>query len=110
MDKIFVENITHTGSHGVNAEERSKAQEFRIDVCAEITSPISYGDDLANTADYREFLEAGRAVIEGPSVTLIETLAERIAESVLKNQKIGRVTVTVRKSRLSSGATIVRER
>jgi dihydroneopterin aldolase len=40
------------------------------------------GDDLATTGDYREVVAAARGVVEGESVALIETLADRIARAV----------------------------
>lgn len=76
---IRVRGIRAEGRHGASAGERDDPQPFEVDLEVEVEAA---GDDLEVTADYREVVAAVRAVIEGQSVTLIETLAGRIADSV----------------------------
>lgn len=98
MDTVFLENVALIGKHGVADEERNAPREFHIDVVAEIDTGVAVrGDDLEKTANYVDFLEAARKIVEGPSVKLIETLGERIAKEILKNPRVRKVAVTVRK-------------
>jgi dihydroneopterin aldolase len=84
MDRIVVEGIEFHGRHGVAAGEREVGNRFRVDLELELDLlPAGRSDDLALTVDYAE---AARQVVEvgtGPSVQLIETLAERMAERLL---------------------------
>jgi dihydroneopterin aldolase len=76
---IRVRGIRAEGRHGASAGERDDPQPFEVDLDVEVEAA---GDDLDTTADYREVVAAVRAVIEGQPVTLIETLAARIAAAV----------------------------
>jgi dihydroneopterin aldolase len=76
---IRVRGIRAEGRHGASAGERDDPQPFEVDLEVEVEAA---GDDLDTTADYREVVAAVRAVIEGQPVTLIETLAGRIADAV----------------------------
>lgn len=76
---IRVRGIRAEGRHGASAGERDDPQPFEVDLEVEVEAA---GDDLDSTSDYREVVAAVRAVIEGEPVTLIETLAGRIADAV----------------------------
>jgi dihydroneopterin aldolase len=55
------------------------------------------GDDLANTVDYAELVQAAQLVIGGPSCNLLETLASRIALRCLEFPLIQEIAVRVHK-------------
>jgi dihydroneopterin aldolase len=76
---IRVRGIRAEGRHGASAGERDDPQPFEVDLEVEVEAA---GDDLDTTADYREVVAAVLALIEGQPVTLIETLAGRIADAV----------------------------
>jgi 7,8-dihydroneopterin aldolase/epimerase/oxygenase len=84
-DRIRVEGIEFHGLHGVLPEERVLGHRFRVDLTLELDlAPAGRTDDLSLTVDYAE---AARTVLEvgnGPSVCLVETLAERIAGVLLE--------------------------
>ncbi len=85
--------------HGVLPEEHDHPQPFEVDVVLELDL-VEAGrtDDLSATVDYGAVFEAARSIVEGPHVDLIETLAERIAASVLADHgTVDAVTVRVRK-------------
>jgi dihydroneopterin aldolase len=67
-----------------------------IDVTCSLT-PRPAEDDLATTVDYSELAQSISRVARTGSVDLIETLAERVSETVLANQRIAEVEVTVHK-------------
>lgn len=71
--------ITAEGRHGASAGERDAPQLFSVDLEVEVEAG---GDSIAETADYRELVAAVRSVIERESLTLIESIARRVAESV----------------------------
>jgi dihydroneopterin aldolase len=85
MDRIVVEGIEFHGFHGVPAAEREIGHRYRVDLRMELNlRPSGLADDVALTVDYGE---AARRVVEigtGPSVQLVETLAERMAAALLE--------------------------
>jgi dihydroneopterin aldolase len=85
-----------TARHGVYVEEKVTPQLFVIDVTCSLT-PRPAEDDLATTVDYSELAQSISRVARTGSVDLIETLAERVSETVLANQRIAEVEVTVHK-------------
>jgi dihydroneopterin aldolase len=98
MDRIQLEGMVFSGRHGVRPAERAEAQEFTVDVTvdADLTAP-GRSDSVEDTVDYRPIYAIAKAVIEGKSAKLIETLAERIAERVLELEGVAGVSVRVAK-------------
>lgn len=83
-DRVALSGLRLRGRHGVLPEERLDEQEFVVDVeCGTDARAAARRDDVADALDYRRLAEAARAVIEGSSRALIETLAEDIAQAVL---------------------------
>jgi dihydroneopterin aldolase len=83
-DRIVLSNMTFAGLHGVLDEERTNPKPFEVDVELRLDlRPAGLTDDLGRSVDYREIFEICRSVIEGPSLRLIESLAESIAAKVL---------------------------
>jgi dihydroneopterin aldolase len=93
---IRVSGIRAEGRHGASAGERDDPQPFEVDLEVEVEPA---GDDLDATADYRELVAATRAVIEGDPVTLIETLAERVAAALTAVSGVRSCRVVVHKPR-----------
>jgi len=115
MDRIFVEGLALRGKHGVHHKERQEEQEFLIDISVEMdTKAAALSDDISTTADYTQFVEIAREAVERNSFYLIERLADRIAGDILKDERLARVEVTIRKpAALKSGVpgvTIIRTR
>jgi dihydroneopterin aldolase len=83
-DRVYLTNMVFPGRHGVGDQERASAQPFEIDVeVVRDLAPAGRADDLSLTVDYGEVFRICRAVVEGPSKHLLESLAEEIAERVL---------------------------
>lgn len=76
---IRIRGIRSEGRHGASAGETDQPQPFEVDLEVEVDAVT---DDLEATADYREIVAVALAAIEGEPVTLIETLAERVAAAV----------------------------
>lgn len=98
MDRVALRGLRARGHHGVFPEEREKGQTFVVDLVLGLdTRPAAAGDDLTKTAHYGVVAEEVVAVVEGEPVNLIETLAERIAETCLGHKEIQEVEVCVHK-------------
>ena len=98
VDRIVLEGMTFSGRHGVRPAERARTQGFKVDVEVE-TDLVRPGksDQVEDSVDYRVLRAIAQEVIEGESVSLIETLAARIADRVLKLPKVETVSVRVAK-------------
>lgn len=115
MDRIFIEQLSIHGRHGVLPHEREVEQEFLIDISAQIDlKAAASSDNLADTADYSRFRDIARSVVREESFYLIERLADEIARRVMEDTRIEAVSVTVRKPSVFSdaraGISLVRSR
>lgn len=97
-DQIILTGLRATGHHGVLEHEKRDGQEFVVDVTVHVPMrEPSASDDIAETIHYGELAEEIVAAVERDPVDLIETLAERIAETVLAHPLAAFVNVTVHK-------------
>jgi dihydroneopterin aldolase len=97
-DLIRLSGLTVRGKHGVFEFERREGQDFVVDVELELdTRPAALGDDLASTVHYGELATALAAVVAGEPVSLLETLADRLADVCLADRRVMAATVTVHK-------------
>jgi dihydroneopterin aldolase len=118
-DRISLLGLRAFGRHGVLEHERRDGQEFVVDAVLWVdTRPAAAADDLSKTVDYAAVAGRLAAVVSGEPVSLIETLADRLATACLSAadavseveitvhkphaplvQSFGDVTVTIRRSR-----------
>ena len=97
-DLISLTGLRVRGFHGVFEQERRDGQDFVVDVALEIsTVEPAVSDDLADTVHYGELATRLADVVAGEPVNLLETLAARLAEVCLANERVAAVTVTVHK-------------
>jgi 7,8-dihydroneopterin aldolase/epimerase/oxygenase len=97
-DLITLRGLRAHGFHGVYEFERAQGQDFVVDVALELDlAPAAASDDVADTVHYGELAGQLAAVVGGPPVRLIETLAQRLAEVCLADRRVAAVTVTVHK-------------
>lgn len=98
MDRVFIEGLSIAGKHGVLEHERRLEQEFVLDISASFDAkPSAASDTIADTVDYIRFRDIARETIQNESHYLIERVAQTIADRILEDQRIGEVTITVRK-------------
>lgn len=98
LDVIKILGLTATGRHGVYPSERRDGQPFRVDVIMHVdTRGAATDDDLSRTVDYSEVAADVNEILAGPPVYLIETLAQQVAEAVLKYEAVQIVEVEVHK-------------
>lgn len=98
VDRIVLEGMVFSGRHGVRPAEREHAQEFNVRVELD-TDLVQAGrsDRVEDTVDYRRVHAIAKEIVEGESVKLIETLADRIAERVLDLNRVVAVSVRIAK-------------
>ncbi len=77
--RLFLTGIHADGRHGARAGEKDEPQPFVVDLDLEVEIDR---DRIDGTADYREIVEGVRALVEGGSFDLIESLASAIAHDV----------------------------
>lgn len=97
-DMIWLSGIRAHANHGVFDFERETGQEFVLDVGYELdTRRAAAGDDLSRTVSYADVASALHDALTSEPVSLLETLAERLARVVLSFAGIVAVTVVVHK-------------
>ncbi|MGI8776214.1 MAG: dihydroneopterin aldolase [Acidimicrobiales bacterium] len=100
-DRIELRGLRVLGICGALAEERDRPQplEIDLDVEADLSGP-GRTDSLDDTVDYGAVARAAVRVATEERFTLLEALAERIAQEVGRTQAlVTSVTVAVRKLR-----------
>lgn len=103
-DRIVVRGIRAHAHHGVYAFERERGQMFRADAVLELdTTAAATGDDLDRTVNYADLAQQLHAVLGGEPVSLLETLAQRLADVCLRNELVEAVEITVHKPEAELG-------
>jgi len=102
---VFVHDLVLEARIGVYADEQGRTQRVRINVDLGVVdegsrplSRVAVGrDDLARVVDYSVIVDGVRAIVAAGHVQLVETLAERIAESCLADERILTARIRVEK-------------
>lgn len=85
METLTLKSLHFHAPHGYHKEEREQGNDFEVDLI--ITAPLRKAgttDQIEDTVDYQEVQQAVAAVMKGPSVKLIETLAHKIGNNLFK--------------------------
>jgi 7,8-dihydroneopterin aldolase/epimerase/oxygenase len=85
LDKIFVNQMEFYGYHGVFPEETRLGQRFIVDLMVLIDlKKAGQSDELDYSVNYGELFQVCKEIVEGKPYKLVEAIAEKIAETVLK--------------------------
>jgi dihydroneopterin aldolase len=108
-DRILLEGMVFHGRHGTLPAERELGQPFVVDVELRLDlRPAGLSDDLAQTVDYGEVHRRAQEIVEGAPVNLTETVAERIAATILEHYpSVEAVRVKVAKPHVRLGETVL---
>ena len=99
-DRIELRGLRALGTHGALPEEQLRAQPFEVDLDIVVDlHRAGATDDLDDTVDYGAVATVAERVVTTERFSLLERLAERIAEEVRSDARVQSVTVTVRKLR-----------
>lgn len=97
-DRIDLKGIEVFAKHGVLDEEQERAQLFLIDVAAYVDTRVPAATDaLSDAVDYGELAMEVREVVGSDSYRLIETVANKVADTVLSHEQVVRAVVTIHK-------------
>lgn len=101
VTQILIEALPFSGPHGWYEYERAEGCHFTLDAVLTLnTRRAAATDRLADTIDYVDIARCLLAVGEGPSVHLVERLAERMMGALFDAfPTIEAVDLTVRKLR-----------
>lgn len=103
-DHIVLQGISARGFHGVLDSEKTDGQDFLVDVTLEVDLRRAGRTDLlAHTVNYAEVAADVVGLITGPSLDLIESLAEQIAAAALRRPLVQAAEVTVHKPQAPVG-------
>lgn len=101
-DRIDLIGIEVFAKHGVYDHEQERAQVFKVDVTLFTDlSAAATSDDLADTIDYSALAIEIREVVGAESNRLIETVAARVADTVMSHPQVSRSQVTIHKPNAS---------
>ena len=99
-DRIELRGLRVSALCGALPEERVRAQPFEVDLDLDVDlAPAGATDDLDDTVDYGAVCAAVEAAMLGEQFTLMEAMAQRVADVVLAHAGVTVVDVTVRKLR-----------
>ncbi len=105
-DRISLHGLTAHANHGVFDWEKEQGQTFVVDAVLELdTRPAAAADDLAKTVDYGRLAQQLHAVLTGPPVDLLETLAQQLADTCLADPLVEAVEITVHKPEARLGVS-----
>ncbi len=95
---VFVKALKLTATVGVHEHEKRAPQRLIVSVDLTVKEdPTGHGDQLEKVVCYSDVVERIQAICKSGHVNLIETLAERIAESCLADQRVLAVRVRLQK-------------
>jgi dihydroneopterin aldolase len=98
-DIIRIRNAVFYAYHGVLSDEQSLGGKFEVDV--DLHADLTRGamtDRLRQTVDYERVYDFIKTLVLGKKYYLIESLAETIADGLLREfKKLKKVVVRVRK-------------
>ena len=96
--KIRLKNIQLYGWHGVSNKEKQVGQQFEIDVeVRAILNSDIVTDDIRQTVNYSDLYDSIVRLFSDKKYNLIETLANKMSLSILKQFDVKACKVIIRK-------------
>jgi 7,8-dihydroneopterin aldolase/epimerase/oxygenase len=105
-DTVSIRDLRVSAVIGVYEWERETEQTlvFGVDMAADVAAAAA-SDDIADALDYSAVAQTIRTVVTEGKFQLIETAAERVAERLLADYRLGWVRVEVAKPLPAEGYT-----
>ncbi|MGB5212758.1 MAG: dihydroneopterin aldolase [Anderseniella sp.] len=95
---VFVRDLALIARVGIYEHEKRHPQRILVNIdCAVLEHGGALEDDIKNVVSYEKVVKNVKTIVQDGHVNLVETLAEKIADKVLKNRSIKRVRVRVEK-------------
>ncbi|MBI3275883.1 MAG: dihydroneopterin aldolase, partial [Methylocystis sp.] len=108
-DLVFVRDLVIPVEIGAYAHERGRMQRVRFNVEATVLRPAD-ADDMRSVFSYDVVIDAIKMILAAGHVDLVETLAERLADSILLHERVQAISVQIEKLDVAPGAVGVRIR
>ena len=97
-DRIHVEQLKIVARVGVSERERARSQRLALSITIwPRFQADELNDDVTKTVDYSKLCQEAKKFVQGRADKLIETLADAMAEHLLRKFAIRRITVELRK-------------
>jgi FolB domain-containing protein len=97
-DEIHIEQLEVSTRIGVPEQERANPQKLTVSISFwAYQQTTDLADHIERTVNYSAVAEETKNFVRDQSVSLIETLAERLASHLLKSFPIQKLTIELRK-------------
>ena len=104
-DRVFVHDFVVDCEIGVYRNERGVTQRVRFSVDVELTPPPSaVEDNIDRTFDYDVIIKGIKGLVARGHLSLVETLAEDVADLCLAHPRTAAVTIRIEKLDKEPGA------
>ncbi len=94
---VFVRDLVLKCQIGVHPHERGGVQRVRINVDLAVLDDAPIDDNIRNVVSYEDIVATVKRLVAGDHINLVETLAERIALALLKDQRVLRARIRAEK-------------
>ena len=106
-DQIEVRGLEVFAHHGVFDDEREHGQRFVIDLVLDVDTHIAARTDhLEDAVDYGQVARDVAQFVRSTRFDLLEALATRIADRLLRSSRVATVTVRVAKPDVDLGEQV----
>jgi dihydroneopterin aldolase len=105
VDYVFVRDLVMPMEIGAYGFERGHTQRVRFNVEVEV-SRTTGPDDMRMVFSYDVIMDAIKIILASGHIELVETIAERLAESVLLHERVRAVSVEVEKLDVAPPASV----
>jgi dihydroneopterin aldolase len=95
---VFVRDLEIIALLGVHEHEKRKAQRIIVNIDLSVREDLAnLADDIKNVVSYEAVVQRVEAIVAQGHVHLVETLAERIADACLADERVSAARVRVEK-------------
>jgi (5-formylfuran-3-yl)methyl phosphate synthase len=105
VDHVFVRDLVMPMEIGAYGFERGHVQRVRFTVEVEV-SRASGPDDMRMVFSYDVIMDAIKVILASGHIELVETIAERLAESILLHERARAITIQVEKLDVAPQASV----
>ena len=106
--RLFVRDLVVACSIGVHRHERDAPQRVRVSVEIDMIASFNpHSDSIGVVLSNDDVVDVMKRIISSGHINLVETLASRIAENCLLDERVSKVKVIVEKLDVLSGSATV---
>jgi dihydroneopterin aldolase len=102
--RVFIRDLELEASIGVHAHEKAGPQRILLGIELSVRDEGEIADDIRNVVSYETVIARIEAIVAQGHVHLVETLAERIAEVCLADDRVVSARIRVEKPDIIANA------